>query len=201
MLWEYWLERLPSDVGDAPFMFNAGWDAADDFNAAIFTLAHGYYRQSMGSLRNAMDRLTIAVGFGARQDKEGLRKWLAGESEAPKFGNARDAIAVSLGSDATAVLNNFQRELSGYIHSQASTTSAMLWGGSNGPVLEHDSFVFVYGYFRDVVAMGFVLLSVGCSGFVIPDKAWLLFDRPGGGWATVSLADFKRQLRGGDSGK
>jgi hypothetical protein len=34
---------------------------------------------------------------------------------ASRLGNARDAIAASLRSDATAVLNNFQ-ELSGYIH-------------------------------------------------------------------------------------
>lgn len=201
LLWERWLEELPPTADMAPFMFNAGWDAADDFNASTFTLAHGYYRQSMAGLRSVIDRLAIAAGFGAWQDAEGLRRWLSGESDAPKFGNARDAIAVSLGTDATAVLNTFQKELSGYIHSQASTASAMLWAGSNGPVLEHDSFVLVYGYFRDVMAMALVLLSIGWSGYSIPDELWPLFERPNGGWATVSLPDFKRHLAGGDGGK
>lgn len=35
-IWGIWVKTLPIESGKAPFMFNAGWDAVDDFNAAIF---------------------------------------------------------------------------------------------------------------------------------------------------------------------
>jgi len=105
-LWGRWVKTLPLKVEIAPFMFNAGWDAADDFNAATFTTAHGYYRQGMANLRSAADSLTIAASFAVRRTESGLQKWLSGESEPPKFGNARDLLSSSLGANATEVLNN-----------------------------------------------------------------------------------------------
>jgi hypothetical protein len=53
-LWGRWIETMPIEVEKAPFMFNASLDAADDFNAAIFATAHGYYRQGMANLRSAL---------------------------------------------------------------------------------------------------------------------------------------------------
>src|SRR6266568_240069 len=44
-LWSRWVQTLPLQRERAPFMFNAAWDAADDFNASTFSAAHGYYRQ------------------------------------------------------------------------------------------------------------------------------------------------------------
>lgn len=199
-LWGRWVETLPLEADVAPFMFNVGLDAGDDFNAATFNTAHGYYRQGMANLRSAMNGLTIAASFAVRRNEAGLRRWLSGESEPPKFGNARDILTTPLGADATNVLNELQAKLSGYVHSQASATNAMLWGASNGPVFERSSFRHVYGYFRDVMAMGFVLLSIGWPEFSIVDDLWPLFERPNGTWANVSLPDFKRQLMGDSVG-
>ena len=193
-LWSRWVETLPLEAKKAPYMFNAVWDAADDFNAATFTTAHGYYRQGMANLRSALDSLTIAASFAVRRNEDGLRRWLSGESEPPKFGNARDLITSSLGPEATEVLKRLYKDLSGYIHSQSDATNATLWGGSNGPVFERRSFRLAYGYFRDVMAMGFVLLSIGWEEYAIPDELWPLFERPEGLWSEVSLTDLKRQL-------
>ena len=43
-LWSTWIKIPPVELHQAPFIFNAGWDAADDFNASIFVIVHGYYR-------------------------------------------------------------------------------------------------------------------------------------------------------------
>lgn len=45
-LWSSWIEMLPLQEKEAPFIFDAGWDAADDFNASVFVTVHGYYRQA-----------------------------------------------------------------------------------------------------------------------------------------------------------
>jgi hypothetical protein len=91
-------------------------------------------------------------------------------------------------------LKKLYKELSGYIHSQSSSTNGALWGGSNGPVFELSSFRLVYGFFRDVMAMGFVLLTIGWEEFIIPEELWPLFERPEGFWSEVPLSDLKRQL-------
>ena len=194
LLWSRWAETLPLEVEKAPYMFNAGWDAADDFNAATFTATHGYYRQGMANLRSALDSLTIAASFAVRPNEDGLHRWLSGESEPPKFGNARDQLEASLGPETTEVLKKLYKDLSGYIHSQSDATNATLWGGSNGPVFERSSFRLVYGYFRDVMAMGFVLLTIGWDDFTIPDELWPLFERPDGLWSGVSLSGLKQRL-------
>lgn len=165
-------------------MFNAAWDAADDFNTVIFEAAHGYYRQGMANLRSALEGLAIAAGFAARQDATGLGKWLRGETE-PNFGNARDMLAPILGEDVTGVLRKLYRELSGYIHSRPGATNAALWGGSNGPIWERESFHRVYSYFRDVMAMSYFLLKVGWARFSIPGHFRPLYHTPGGAWAGV----------------
>jgi hypothetical protein len=93
-LWILWIETMALEPDQAPFMFNAALDAADDFQAATFSAAHGYYRQGMASLRSALDTLTISAGFAVRQDEDGLQKWLGGRTE-PKFGNAREFLAAA----------------------------------------------------------------------------------------------------------
>lgn len=193
-LWGLWIEATPVEPDATPFMFSAMLDAGDDFNAATFTAMHGYYRQGFANLRSALDGLAIAASFAVRNNKVGLDKWLAGESEPPKFGNARDMLAPHLGTDATGVLTALYKELSGYIHAQASATNATLWGGSNGPIFERQSFVKLYRYFRDVMAMSFALVSIGWDEFSITCEQWQLFDTPNGAWANVSIPELKLQL-------
>jgi hypothetical protein len=96
------VHTLPLEPQKAPFMFNVGWDAADDFNASTFCAVHGYYRQGLANLRSALGGLTIAASFAKRQNSASLQAWLSGQSEPPKFGNARDILAPSLGPDVGA---------------------------------------------------------------------------------------------------
>jgi hypothetical protein len=198
-LWRLWVHTMALEPDQAPFMFNAALDAADDFQAATFSAAHGYYRQGMASLRSALETLTISAGYAVRQDRQGLRKWLDGHVE-PKFGNAREFLvayprlrpleraiggAGLFGRRPDGVLLKLYRELSGYIHSQASATNGAIWQ-SNGPVWVPEAFDQFYAAFRDVMAMGCVLLAIGWPEVSLREAVWLLFDRPGGPWAEVS---------------
>ncbi|QKZ22873.1 hypothetical protein [Streptomyces chartreusis] len=193
-LYSSWIMTLPIDTDKAPYIHNAAWDIGDDFNAAIFTTAHGYYRQGLANLRSALDNMTIAAGFAVRQDDAGLQRWLSGTSEPPKFGNARDWLTPTLGTGAKDVLNKLYKELSGYIHSQTDAANVALWGGSNGPVWEPDSVRLVYVYFRDVMAMCLILLAIGWDDFSVPEEAWLLFERPDGIWSEALVAELKQKF-------
>ena len=50
-LWGEWVETLPLRVDLAPYIFNAGWDAADDFNATVIDGVRFFF----------LDKLSVAV--------------------------------------------------------------------------------------------------------------------------------------------
>lgn len=139
----------------------------------------------MANLRSALEGLTTAASFAVRQDHQGLDRWLSGQDDPPRPAEVRRILAPTLGSEISDVLRKLYRDLSGYVHSQLSATNAVLWGGSNGPVWEADSFRRVYSYFRDVLAMGFVLLAVGWSSFALTERFLPLFQGPISSWKDV----------------
>jgi hypothetical protein len=193
ILWHHWIKTLPGEQQTVPFVFNIGWDIADDFNASVFNAAHGYYRQGLANLRSALEGLELAARFAQRQDMKGLEAWLSGEKE-PKFGNARELLEPSLGPEITGVLKKLYKELSGYIHTGPSGSNGRLWGGSNGPVFEGSSLLKVYRYFRDVMAMDFVLLALAWPGFTIPEHILPLFETPDGVWDDNARLEVKQRF-------
>lgn len=192
-LWSRWVQTLPVKQEKAPFIFNAAWDAADDFNASTFSAAHGYYRQGLANLRSALEGMTLAARFSQKQDIKGLEAWLSGEKEPPNFGNARDILAPALGSAITDVLRKLYKELSKYTHSGPGGSNADLWS-SNGPVFVPSSFEKVYRCFRDVMAMDLVLLAIGCPGFAIPEIVLPLYETPDTAWSHSARLDVKKRF-------
>jgi hypothetical protein len=52
-LWGAWIEATGDP--DAPdLLFDAMLDASDEYQAATFNALHGFYRQAIGCLRNAL---------------------------------------------------------------------------------------------------------------------------------------------------
>jgi len=178
---------LPLKPQAAPFIFNVGSDAAEDFNVSTFNAAHGYYRQGMFLLRSAVEGLTHAASFAKRQDKAGLQAWLSGDCESPKFGNARDILLPELGPDVTSVLSSSTRSCATTL-TPGLAAAMPRSDGSNGPIWVSESFGLVYRCFRDVMAMCVVMLSVGWPKFSIPQHAEPLFDTPGTAWTPAARA-------------
>jgi hypothetical protein len=185
---------LPVEPQQAPFIFKAALDAADDFNASIFMTVHGYYRQGMASLRSALEGMANAATFAIRQDENALRKWLEGQSAPPKFGNMRDMLKPSLGPELTTVLELLQKKLSNHVHTGRSGSNALLWNDSNGPIWEDTAFDQVYRSFRDVMAMCLVLRHLGWSGSSIPPELLPLFETPGGTWTPAAVAEIRKRF-------
>jgi hypothetical protein len=192
-LWSGWIDILPSEPEQAPFVFDAGWNAADDFNASVFVTVHGYYRQGLANLRSALEGMAIAAAFAIRNDEKAAAKWVAGESE-PKFGNMRDLLVPSLGTELTAVLKELHKLLSNHVHAGRGGSNSVLWQDSNGPVWEDTAFDRVYRCFRDVMAMSLVLWHLGWPGSSIPRQWSDLFETPGGAWTKAAVAETRQKF-------
>jgi len=85
-----WIFSWP-EVGDAPFMEEVALLASEEFDALVFNALHGWYRQSLGCLRNAVEILMITTAFSIRNDATKFAEWRAG-TRAVKLGHAREMI-------------------------------------------------------------------------------------------------------------
>jgi len=62
--------------------------AGEEFNALVFNALHGYYRQAIGCLRNALETLIAAAGLAVTGNQELFDRWRNGERQIG-FGQAR----------------------------------------------------------------------------------------------------------------
>jgi hypothetical protein len=203
-----WVMATPYEPAERDFMFSAELDANDDFRAAVFTAAHGYYRQAMGTLRGGLEMLAIAAGFAVRGDWGQYERWQGGEFD-PKFGNAIDflsadaklqAIDLEIGSGGifgrrpVGVLKRLYDELCAFVHPQANSTNGAIWN-SNGQIWVPDALSRFACDCKDTVAMGYLLLAIGWADYEISEKAWQLFDRPEGIWQPIPVDTLKKHFQ------
>jgi len=57
-LWAAWIEAVGWDQDP---LYDTILDAADEFQAVTFNALHGYYRQAIGCLRNALEQVAIGT--------------------------------------------------------------------------------------------------------------------------------------------
>jgi hypothetical protein len=72
---DMWISAITPDGRDLPLVFDAYLDAYDEFEAAPFIVAHGWYRQATSGLRNALEVMTHAARFAIRDDRAGYTAW------------------------------------------------------------------------------------------------------------------------------
>ena len=74
-----WIFSWP-EAGEAPFMEEVVLLAGEEFNALVFNALHGYYRQAIGCLRNALESLIVAAGLAVRNNSPIFERWRRGSS-------------------------------------------------------------------------------------------------------------------------
>jgi hypothetical protein len=196
-----WTTAMPTESSLAPFMFEAGLDAGDEFEAAPFIAAHGYYRQAAAALRNALELMTHSAMFAVRRDKQGYQAWRSAKKE-PKFGNSTDllgkdrALATSdqrigspglFGISPPGVLRSLYRHLSRYAHSQPGFSNTDLWR-SNGPIFSGRVFTHFWADFCDTIAACYVLFKIGYPALVLPEVVHSIYPSTGGSWHKLGPA-------------
>ena len=191
-----WLCALPTDPSSTPFVFDAHLDAHDEFKAAPFIAAHGWYRQATAALRNALEVMTHAVRFAVRNDTAGFQAWRSGSADAPRFGNSVDLIGQNsavaqidatlgaagiFGVNPNGVLRSLYANVCRYAHSQPGHTNADIWQ-SNGPVFIGRAFTKFWLDFCDVLLVCYVLLKIGYPALNLPEVVAGIEGNAGPGW-------------------
>jgi hypothetical protein len=171
-----WIFSWP-DVGDAPYMEEPALLAGEEFDALVFNAVHGYYRQAIGCLRNALEILTVAAGLAVTNNQSLYTDWRNGkeitygqavawlrDSPAGKQINNEAAPIVVFGKDDTAWAKARYAQLCGYAHSRAGYNNADFWA-SNGPVYVPSALGVIETEFRETLALAYLLVRLGWPTF------------------------------------
>lgn len=186
--WAAWIHATPSTPEECPFLFDVALDAADEFHAAPFIAAHGWYRQATAALRNALEGVAIGAALGARSEETRYRQWRQGAYE-PKFGNMVDLLRSDatvgaldralaggglFGANPDGVARELYRRLSRYAHGAPGHTNVDIWN-SNGPVWVWAGFRDFWVDLSDTMALCYVLGKIAWPDLTVPDDARPLF--------------------------
>jgi hypothetical protein len=189
-----WIRSWP-DEGNAPFIEEACLQVGEDLGALTFFAIHGWYRQALGCLRNALETMSIATAFAVRSDTVGFDAWRAGTREM-KLGNARDLIREStsggaverdsspasiFGSDQSAWMNTLYGRLCAYAHSRPGFNNGDFWQ-SNGPILVPTALALVEIECRETVALCYLLSRLSWPNYKIGIGQPKLLDEQKLGW-------------------
>jgi hypothetical protein len=190
-----WIFSWP-EPGSAPFMDDACLLAGEEFDALVFNALHGFYRQAIGCLRNALEIMTVAAGLALEGNTALYGRWREEGQEIP-FGQARawlrdsaegiriDAEALPdsvFGDEDSAWLKDRYATLCAYAHSRAGYNNADFWE-SNGPVYRPRALKVVDEELRETLALCYLLLRLGWPGYVPGTGPRELLAGPRGNWA------------------
>lgn len=172
-----WIFSWP-DIGEAAFMGEAVLLADEEFDALVFNALHGYYRQTIGCLRNALETMMASAALAVTNNCEQFELWRRGEYQVG-FRRARRWLMQSaeglkidsdvaphsiFGDDDSSWTNSRYARLCAYAHSQAGYNNADFWE-SNGPVFAPRALAVVEQEFRETLALCYLLLRLGWPTF------------------------------------
>ena len=193
-LWGDWIEAIPSDG----IFLEAMLDIADDFSASLFNLVHGFYKQAIASLRNALEVTMIAcdcelgdapgrwkkwqdgkeIGFKDAREKFSKRLAIA-PREASVIGSTRSSLVTDLPDSPKSKackswVQNLYGRLSTFSHSGGNSSNSFLWN-STGPVYSEEGMRASYRFYLETHAILVLLLSVTRTDFTTPKSSMILF--------------------------
>jgi len=131
-------------------------DAFDDFQASVYAMLTGFYRQSISALRTALEEVLAGIYFKVCPDEEKEEKWKTGAPEGRlSVREIRQRLTQkepfsSLEEEKQSIfekhgwIDDLYSKLSAFIHGRPSyrdkkgrhipASNVRLWGGSSGPV-------------------------------------------------------------------
>jgi len=75
---DMWISGIVPNGTDLSPILDAYLDAYDEFEAAPFIAAHGWYRQATAGLRNALEVMAHAAPFALRGEQTAYAAWRDG---------------------------------------------------------------------------------------------------------------------------
>jgi hypothetical protein len=182
-------------------------ETIDEFDAAIFNLLHGFYRQAIGTLRNALELITIGAYLQVNKKTSESEQWNTGKIEIP-FGNACSGLSSSI---AIKPLNTYLHatlgeslfdqktptktggwarrlysELSNYSHSKPTYANADMWA-SNGPIYQRKTFQMTTNLIIQTFAFCFILVKIYRPAYSLPETCKQLYQSGEFPWMNIAL--------------
>lgn len=190
-LWSGWIWSIR--LGGSP-LDKAMGDAADDFSAALFLLAHGFYRQALGSLRSALEMVTIASYCEIAKDKARIEQWERGlEAKMNEIFNGMQSLDVVRSLDDRAQrevgssvylltthgrnrpwARDLYRRLSTYSHARPDSTNSQIWN-SNGPIYSAAGMKLSYHGYLETYSLAMLTWKLARPTLRIPRTAKVIF--------------------------
>ncbi len=190
-IWGEWIEALPN----GGVLSYAMLECSEDFAASMFTLLHGFYRQSIGTLRSALEITVFACLCRVTNDLQKWKEFEDGRAEI-EFGKCRHALrqvssikaleerarsvtrrtlfADRNGADPGGWVTSLYSRLSQYIHAGGTTSNGSMWE-SNGPVYSAQGMKAAYHCYLETYALLLLLVNIADKTVEIPGKVRYLF--------------------------
>lgn len=167
----------------------------EDFNASVFTLLHGFYRQSVGTLRSALEIMVFACLCLVNNDPAEWEQLERGNreiefqkcrhklrqasgfrtlEESAKTATGQNLFADRSGADSGGWVTSLHFRLSQFIHAGGRTSNGSMWE-SNGPVYSARGMKAAYQSYLETYALVLLLANVADRSLGIPDKVQYLF--------------------------
>jgi len=167
-----WTFSWPNVEEGGTYMEETCLLAGEELDALTFNAIHGYYRQAIACLRNALEIMTVSASLAVTSNASLFARWRGGQEIS--FGQARAWLRDSadgrkldaevapqsiFGDDPGAWLKESYARLGGYAHSQAGYNNADLWE-SNGPVYRPRALKVVEEELRETLALLYLMMRL-----------------------------------------
>jgi hypothetical protein len=194
-LWSSWVRAMP----EHGILADAMLDVADDLNAAVFNLVHGYYRQAIAACRNALELAAFACECELYGTAHTWHDWQMGTQtlrfhESCRRIGAHDKVRAlesigqhtygrevglfpvedERGASRKAWASSLYGRLGEFVHARG--TNGQLWQ-SNGPVYSAKGLAASCFFFLETYAMLVLLAKLSREQFRVPDEAAFLCER------------------------
>lgn len=189
-----WIFSWP-EPGQAPFMEEPTYLAGEEFGALVVNAVHGYYRQAIGCLRNALEVLTVAAGLAVTNNTKLFKRWRE-QGQEISFGQARSWLRDSrsgktidsdvnpasvFGDLPSAWMKSRYGRLCAYAHSHNGYNNVDFWE-SNGPVFRPQALAVVETEFRETLALSYLMLRLAWPSYVHGEGVDNLLEGEQAGW-------------------
>ncbi|MFZ0890541.1 MAG: hypothetical protein WA005_19035 [Candidatus Binataceae bacterium] len=185
-----WIKTTAYDENDnllSDVVREVAFDAETEWQAAIFSALHGYYRQAIGTLRNGLEGCVVAARYQADSSDPFYLEWSKGNRRTV-FANLCEQIANRAGKAMNSALQAkglrafidqsktpswvyaLYEQLCNPAHSRPGYTHADYWSGSNGPIYERESFLRFHVLFLETLSAGWLLCKMVRPTLRIPPK-------------------------------
>ncbi len=158
-------------------------DNYDAFEASLFNILHGFHKEAIAALRNALETMVFATTCAVAKDRIAWRRWTEGDEEGEfsfkRQGDrlqklppvderekvVRDQFGVSLLSDEgrgglQAWTRNLYHRQCKFAHARGDTSNAALWN-STGPIYSASAFDISRKMFLETYAVCVLLANIG----------------------------------------